>query len=662
MYRSYYNLAEKPFKLTADPKFLWLGEKHKEALATLKYGVIDQKGFILVSGDVGTGKTTLINALLESIDENILVANIKDPALNLIDFLNFIAISFDIPQKFTNKVDFIVYFSQFLKKAYSEDKCVLLIIDEVHSLSKELLEHIRLLSNIELPEEKLINIFFVGQNEIHQTLALPECRAIRQRISLAYQIKPLSESETCEYIKHRLKIAGTEKHIFTEGAVREIYHFSNGYPRLVNIICDLSLLTGYSQDLKKITPAVVLECSQEYNFINNTIENTPLNSKQQHHPEFRLPYIKCPFKEVREVEDTFSGKTETQVMSSSQPAIIRESSNLKQETRYHDNESVIAAAAKQIRKKLFPRTGPVSFASRWQKTLLSRATAVPFTGWLRKRWFFWVPAAFLTLIIIVFAGFSQKEDALKDRGQKPADSEFNLVTTSAVKADSHIILETPEKKIAKIPSGQSQKTSPTDASKTLKPTTFELAKKSLDHRDFSRAVELFEQAMAQNPTNAPAIKTYYSEALREQAETVLVKDPYTSKKLLVKAVEADPKNAGAFFDLGKLHTKSKDYKKAIIAYQEAANLNYRSSDAYYNLGFIYATTKEFAVAEKMFLRVVDLKPQYLDKVLFNLAVVQQKQGKKRQCIESLEKAMKINPDNQRARQYLQRLKNDKGMS
>jgi tetratricopeptide (TPR) repeat protein len=273
-----------------------------------------------------------------------------------------------------------------------------------------------------------------------------------------------------------------------------------------------------------------------------------------------------------------------------------------------------------------------------------------------------VPVLFLTIIIIVFTGFFQKEAALKDRGQKPAVAEFNALTTSAVKADSHIIPETPEQKMVKIPSGLSQKTSRSDSLKTLKPTPFELAKISLDRKNFSRAVELFEQAMAQNPTNAPAIKTYYSMALREQAEIILVKDPYTSKKLLVKAVEVDPKNAAAFFDLGKLHTKSKDYKKAIIAYQEAANLNYRSSDAYYNLGFIYASTKDYATAEKMFLRVIDLSPQYIDKVLFNLAVVQQKQGKKQQCIENLEKATKINPNNQRAQQYLNRLKNDKMVS
>ena len=673
MYRSYFNLAEKPFKLTSDPKFLWLGEKHKEALATLKYGVIDQKGFILVSGDVGTGKTTLINALLEDIDEKVLVANINDPALNLIDFLNFIAISFNIRQKFTNKVDFIVTFSQFLKKVYSEGKSVLLIIDEVHSLSKEILEHIRLLSNIELPHEKLINIFFVGQNEIHQILTLPECRAIRQRISLAYQIKPLSENETSAYIKHRLKIAGTEKKIFTESAVREIYHFSNGYPRLINVICDLSLLAGYSQDLKKITPDVVQECSQEYNFINNTIESTPLNSTAQHHPESRFHYEKCPFTKGMIEEETFPGKPEIQNMSLSQPTTSRESSKLKKEDRRQNIESITVDSPKQIQNEQIPRTAEISIAERWQKWLfymtsflsfttrlgkkmLTRTTAMPFAEHLRKWKFFWATPAILALIVISFAGFSQKEDALKNSAQKPAVSEFNASATSVARAEHHIIPEKPEKKMNEIPSQPSQKSLPANTPKALEPNPFELAKTAFDQKNFSRAIELFEQILAKNPTNMSEIKVLYSKALREQAKIVLLKHPYISRKLLVKAVEADPRNAGAFFDLGLLQTKSKNYKKAIIAYQEAANLNYRSSDAYYNLGFIYASTKNYAAAEKMFLRVVNLRPQYLDKVLFNLAVVQQKQSKNRQGIENLEKAIKINPDNQRARQYLHRLK------
>lgn len=287
MYLSHYNLVKKPFKLTTDPEFLWLGDKHKEALATLKYGVIDQKGFLLVTGDVGTGKTTLVNALLESLQDDTLVANITNPLLSLIDFYNFVAISFNISKKFDNKVDFIVYFSHFLNKVFLDNKNVLLIIDEAHRLSIELLEDIRLLSNIELPEKKLINIFLVGQNEINQTLASQECRALRQRIMLNYQINPLSEIETFEYIKYRLKVAGTEMKLFKRRTVQEVYRFSNGYPRLINKICDHALLTGYVRGLKKITPNIIEECSQELSPLseskNNTVPNFPYQPSYYEH-------------------------------------------------------------------------------------------------------------------------------------------------------------------------------------------------------------------------------------------------------------------------------------------------------------------------------------------------------------------------------------------
>ncbi len=692
MYRSHYNLSAKPFQLTTDPKFLWLGEKHKEALATLKYGVIEQKGFVLVTGDVGTGKTTLINALLETLDENTLVANIKDPALNLIDFFNLIAISFNISQKFESKVDFIVYFSQFLKKVYSENKGVLLIIDEVHSLSKKLLEHIRLLSNIELPSEKLLNIFMVGQNEIHQTLSLPQFRAIRQRINLAYQIQPLSERETSEYIKHRLKVAGTEKEIFNQGAVWEIYRFSNGYPRLINIICDLSLLTGYSRDLKEITPSVVWECSQEYSFINNTVEKTIIDSKGQYRHEPQLYYVNGHVSSDMAEEAIANEKTAAQEVSSSQPAFTRDSAHSTQDNRFHDAKNIVvneekqigeslsfmkAAAffASQLHKKLFSRMdlstlsirsgnrkfsmqNLACFASRMQNILQSGANTASIAVRSRKKLFFWAPAVTLALITISFLWFSEKGVALKDHQRTSAISTLEASTTSAVKTDS-AAPKAPKKNIKENLSNPSIKSPPAGTSKTRQPSTFKLAKNAFDHKNFSRAIELFDLAMRQYPTKASEIKYLYSKALREQANIVLAKDPYTSKKLLVKAIEADPKNAEAFFDLGTLQTKSKDYKKAIIAYQEAANLNYRSPDTFYNLGFIYASTKDYANAEKMFLRVVDLKPAYLDKVLFNLAVVEQKQGKKQLGIENLKKALDINPSNQRVREYLHRLKNDK---
>jgi len=717
MYRSHYSLAKKPFQLSTDPKFLWLGEKHKEALATLKYGVVDQKGFLLVSGDVGTGKTTLINALLESIEKDTLVANITDPALDLIEFFNFVALSFNIPEKFDSKIDFIVYFSQFLKKVYSENRSVLLIIDEVHSLSKEVLEHIRLLSNIELPEEKLINIFFVGQNEIHQTLALPECRALRQRISLVYQIEPLSENETLAYIKHRLKVAGTEKNIFTQNAVQEIYHFSKGYPRLINTICDHALLTGYARNFKKITPDVIQECAQQFNSIGETRNNNHSISHEQHNPECQTHSVTCPFlKDIAE-EAASSENTGARIFILPRPESTRKHINSQGETQNNKADDSKVSIVTRLRKRKFSWTPVLSFATRMQKGLFSRAfaavpfikrmqkrlfswvsaavsytkrmqkrlfswssiTVVPFItrmqkklfSWvsaaslptfLRKRRFFWTSAVSLALMILVITGLYQKALTTKNIPPKPTALALKTTASSPGKSEGHLTSHNVQIKDAKTTPDHPIKAPSPPKTEISKPNVLEQAKTALHNKNFNRAIELFEQAIAQNPTNASTIKMYYSKALLGQAAGVFIKNSDTAEILLSKAIEADPQNAEAHFDLGRLYTKSKDYPKAIKAYQKAANLSYRPSDAFYNLGFIYASTKDFANAEKMFLHVVDLKPPYLDKVLFNLAVVQQQQGKKQQCIENLEKAMINNPKNQRAQQYLNQLKNYKEVS
>jgi general secretion pathway protein A len=263
MYLSHYNLAEKPFQISTDPKFLWLGEKHREALAVLKYGIMNNQGFVLLTGDVGTGKTTLINALLKNLDKDTIVAVVSDPKLERLEFFNLIATSFKFKKSFKDKLDFISYFGQFLKAAYKENKKVLLIIDEAQNISLELLEEIRLLSNIEIPERKLLNIFFVGQNEFNNILMRNECRPLRQRITVTYNIDPLTEAETKEYMAHRLKVAGGRNEIFNEKTIRKIYSFSKGYPRLINIICDHALLTGYVKDLTTITPKIIRECTKE---------------------------------------------------------------------------------------------------------------------------------------------------------------------------------------------------------------------------------------------------------------------------------------------------------------------------------------------------------------------------------------------------------------
>ncbi len=263
MYRSFYRLKEKPFQITTDPRFLWLGEKHKEGLSILKYGILDNKWFLLLTGDVGTGKTTLINALLESLDDSVLVATVPDPGLDELDLFNVIADLFGMDRTFSSKGEFLIHFRRFLNEAHEDGKKILLIIDEAQRLNQERLEVIRLLSNIERQETKLINIFFVGQNEFNDTLRRPENRALRQRITINYNISPLTPDETAEYIAHRLKVAGAAHQIFHPEAVRKVAAYTGGYPRLINVLCDYALVTGYVKGARVIMPAIIDECARE---------------------------------------------------------------------------------------------------------------------------------------------------------------------------------------------------------------------------------------------------------------------------------------------------------------------------------------------------------------------------------------------------------------
>jgi general secretion pathway protein A len=261
MYLSHYNLKEKPFQISTDPKFIWFGANHKEALAVLEYGVIDNKGFLLITGDVGTGKTTLINTLLTRLGNDVIVANITNPILEELDFFNIVAKEFNINKQFISKSDFLIHFGRFLNDCYTKKKKVILVIDEAHKLNQDLLEQIRLLSNIERTDTKLINIFFVGQNEFIDIISSQQNRALRQRMTINYHLKPLSESEVKAYILHRLNVAGLKENIFNDNSIREIMSLSNGYPRLINIICDHALLTGYVREVKTIDETIIKECA-----------------------------------------------------------------------------------------------------------------------------------------------------------------------------------------------------------------------------------------------------------------------------------------------------------------------------------------------------------------------------------------------------------------
>lgn len=279
MYRSFYNLKEKPFQITTDSRFLWLGEKHKEAFATLKYGILDDKGFLLLTGDVGTGKTTLINALINTLGSKVILAKIPDPKLDEMDFYRLLANEFSIKKPFNTKGEFLLLFTDFLDKAYSSGKQVLLIADEAQRISPALLEDIRHLSNIEKEHVKLLNIFFVGQVEFNNILLEKRNKAIRQRITIHYTLDSLTEQETGEYIRHRLQVAGTSDEIFSADAVHEVFNFSGGAPRLINIICDRALLTGFVESKNKIDAAIIAECAAELQI--SPYENDDMPKKKE---------------------------------------------------------------------------------------------------------------------------------------------------------------------------------------------------------------------------------------------------------------------------------------------------------------------------------------------------------------------------------------------
>ena len=264
MYHSYFGFNVKPFQINADPAFLWLGEQHTEALSFLRYGVLENRGFLLLTGDVGTGKTTLLNALLQNLDDsNVLVARIPDPRLDLMDFINILADRLGMNESFASRGPFLISFEKFLNRQHYMGRNVLLIIDEAQRLTYELLEEIRALSNLEKPSAKLFNVFFVGQDEFNDMLLDHRSRPIRQRITLSYHLEPLNRKEVGEYVRHRQKVAGAQKDLFSKKAVERIYAFSGGFPRLINIICDHALLSAYAGDKKQISEDIVAECARD---------------------------------------------------------------------------------------------------------------------------------------------------------------------------------------------------------------------------------------------------------------------------------------------------------------------------------------------------------------------------------------------------------------
>ena len=266
MYESFYGLKENPFNVTPDPQYVYFGENQREALAQLLYGVQERKGFIVLTGEVGTGKTTLIHYLLDKLNHGSTqtkTAFLFNPKLTVHDFIEYILKDLGIPVQGGTKGDHLHLLHDSLVKSYGKGEKVVLIIDEAQGLNPALLEEIRLLSNLETSKSKLLQIIMVGQPELDKTLSQHGFRQLRQRVNMRYNLSPLSETEMREYIEKRVRIAGGRESIFTKSAMKEIYRRSKGIPRLINILCDNALLTGYGADQKVVGGKIVKEVAKD---------------------------------------------------------------------------------------------------------------------------------------------------------------------------------------------------------------------------------------------------------------------------------------------------------------------------------------------------------------------------------------------------------------
>ncbi len=264
MYHEHYGLVRSPFEMTPDPAFLYLGDAHREGLATLVYGVRARKGFTLLTGEVGTGKTTLLHALLAQLDRDTLSAFIFNPRLQPLDFFRMMFDEFGIEEECHSKADYLLALNHFLIERLEQDLSTLLIVDEAQNLSPEMLEEVRLLSNLETPTSKLIQIMLVGQPELWEMLSRPELRQLRQRIVLRHRLRPFTEQETHDYVEERLRLAGyTGKGLFKKAAHKELYRVSEGIPRLINIVCDGALLLGFGRDLDILGADAIREVADD---------------------------------------------------------------------------------------------------------------------------------------------------------------------------------------------------------------------------------------------------------------------------------------------------------------------------------------------------------------------------------------------------------------
>ncbi|MDH5274763.1 MAG: AAA family ATPase, partial [Gammaproteobacteria bacterium] len=266
MYTSFFGLQEKPFAITPDPRYLYLSERHAEALAHLLYGINEAGGFIQLTGEVGTGKTTVIRSLLEQLPAHAEVALILNPRITPPEFLLTICeeLHLQVPAEGRNSTKALMdLLGHYLLEAHARGRRVVLIVDEAQNLSFETLEQVRLLTNLETATTKLLQIILIGQEELRALLAQPGLRQLAQRITGRYHLSPLGAEESAGYVKHRMRVAGATAEAFTPGALREIYRLSKGIPRVINVVSDRALLGAFTREEHRVGASYIRAAASE---------------------------------------------------------------------------------------------------------------------------------------------------------------------------------------------------------------------------------------------------------------------------------------------------------------------------------------------------------------------------------------------------------------
>lgn len=289
MYLEHFGLQDFPFRVTPDMDYLFMSPSHSRALAYMEYAVINKDGFVIITGGIGSGKTTLIKKLLTELNENIIVAKIFQTQLDEVELLQAILVEFGFNPFNAKKVELLNMLNQFLIDSYHEGKHVLLLIDDAQNLNKKALEEITMLSGVETQKEKILHVILVGQPELNDKLEAPDMEQLLQRVRLRFHIKTLSESETKEYVIHRLKIAGSKgKKLFQDEIYKTIFEFSGGVPRLINTLCDTALTCAYADEKMKIGNNEFTDVIDELQWDTYTERNKNISALDENFYEERV--------------------------------------------------------------------------------------------------------------------------------------------------------------------------------------------------------------------------------------------------------------------------------------------------------------------------------------------------------------------------------------